>query len=547
MALLLGSIIGKIRDTGDFRVSPVGAAALALAGSSFFIVVLGAFAPPFYYDGLVYHLTVPKLHLLRGSVGYIPENVHAQFPSVVQMLYLMALQINDDITVKILNLEIGVLAAAGIYLFGRVFCNRATAAWAAVLFLTTEAVAMTLTRVMIDSGVVLFTFMSFFAIALWDRGEGRHGRTAILAGLLAGLGLCSKYTTFWLWAIFLVMVAYLAFRRKGLARGAADPALFALPSLLLLLPWMSKTFLFTGNPVFPFLYNVFGGNNWSAYADGRFRDYYTTMGGQLSWSSVYQLPLWVFFVQGPLENLVLGPLFPLAAPFLFLVRRWPRALRLAAGAGLVFLPYWVLSSRVLRYLIPVAPFFLLLIAYAYASFPRGSARRACLAAVILFSMAYNLRYLVVDELLVFEPAGVVLGIEARDDYLARKHQSYAAKQLINERLPPGARILFVGETRGFHLERDYVANSGHDPPLIADIVRNSAGPGEISRALREQGFTHLLYHPGEMVRLERQYGYFNWEERERQLLNDFLAREMWEMFRANGVSLYGFSRDPAGE
>jgi len=134
------------------------------------------------------------------------------------MLYLLSLALRDDIAVQLLNLGIGLLLAVAVYLYGRVFVDSATGAWAAAIVLTTEAVAMTLTRAMIDPATALFPFLALFALALWDRGECRDRRLLVLVGLFGGLAISTKYTIFWLWATLLATVAVLALQRRLGAR-----------------------------------------------------------------------------------------------------------------------------------------------------------------------------------------------------------------------------------------------------------------------------------------------------------------------------------------
>lgn len=520
------------------ELGPAGTAALALLGAFLTITLLGALSPPFYYDGLVYHLTVPKLHLLRGLVGYIPENVHAQYPSLAQMLYLLALGLRDDIAVKLLNLGLGLLLAGAVYLYGRTFADRATGAWAAVIVLTTEAVTMTLTRVMIDAATALFPFLALFAIALWERAECRDRRLLALAGVLGGLGLSTKYTTFWLWATLLAAIALLELqRRRGAAAAIGSAALAGGISLIVLLPWLVKTWVWTGNPVFPFFYDLLGGSPWDAWAQERFAAYNAGMGGPISWQSIWRTPLEMFLVRGSMENLTLGAVFLLTLPFVLADRARPRAFALAGAVALAYLPYWFLSARIVRYLVLVVPCAALLVAHARTALAPGGRARRALGALLIAGMLHNLVFFAVDELTVFEPVAVALGAETREAFLSRKLQCYETMRFASRTLPRDAKVFFIGETRGYHLDRDYIANSAHDPSLLAALVRRTRDAGGVARELRALGVTHLLYNPAEALRLEREYRTFNWQPGETRIVEELLTRHARELHRANGVAL----------
>jgi hypothetical protein len=522
--------------------SPAGTAAAVLTAAFLAIALLGAIAPPVYYDPLVYHLSVPKLFLLRGSVGYVPENVHSQYPSALQMLNLLALELNDDTAAGLLHFGIGLLLALAVFLFGRRFADARTGAWAAAILVSTEAVAMTFCRGMIDPGVALFAFLAFFALALREDapGDPRGARLLVLAGILGGLAVSSKYTAVWLWVILAASVPVAA-RRRGTpwSRCLAELAIVLAPAAAVVAPWLVKTWAYTGNPVFPFFSGLLGGRNWSPEAAARFAAYNEDMGGHPGWAALWRLPLQLFFVQGELENSSLGPLWVLALPLVLAARRpLPRAFAFAAAAGLLYLPYWLASAWILRYLVVVAPLFALVYARAYAAAPARSLRRHLFTAVILVSMAANLHTFAADELAVFQPARVALGLEPREAYLARYLQSYQVQSWASRELPAAAKVLFVGETRAYHLERDHVANSAHDPQLIVTLLRAAGDPAGVARALRGMGVTHVLVNPAEMERLESQYGTFGWRPGEREFFERFVGTQLRPLVRANGVTLY---------
>ena len=75
-----------------------------------------------------------------------------------------------------------------------------------------------------------------------------------------------------------------------------------------------------------------------------------------------------------------------------------------------------------------------------------------------------------------------------------------AVEFINRELKPDARILFVGEARGFHCERDYVAGSFYDLPPFLILLRESGTAADLRARLRREGLTHLLINKPEFSR-----------------------------------------------
>jgi hypothetical protein len=77
-------------------------------------------------------------------------------------------------------------------------------------------------------------------------------------------------------------------------------------------------------------------------------------------------------------------------------------------------------------------------------------------------------------------------------------------------LPTDARVLFVGEPRGFGFPRRFVAPSQHDVSPLRAILEAAHGPEEAMATLRGQGFTHLLVNQGELARLAGSYPVAPW-------------------------------------
>ena len=89
------------------------------------LTLFGALAPSNElsgdYDGLFYHLTLPKLYLLHGRISAQPWLTHSNFPFLLEMLYLLGLMLHGPILAKLFHFACGWLAVLGVYTFGRRF------------------------------------------------------------------------------------------------------------------------------------------------------------------------------------------------------------------------------------------------------------------------------------------------------------------------------------------------------------------------------------------------------------------------------------------
>jgi hypothetical protein len=68
-------------------------------------------------------------------------------------------------------------------------------------------------------------------------------------------------------------------------------------------------------------------------------------------------------------------------------------------------------------------------------------------------------------------------------------------------LPLDARVLFIGETRGFGFPRRFVAPSQHDVSPLREPLESSPSAEAARDWLVHAGFTHLLVNGGELNRL----------------------------------------------
>lgn len=66
----------------------------------------------------------------------------------------------------------------------------------------------------------------------------------------------------------------------------------------------------------------------------------------------------------------------------------------------------------------------------------------------------------------------------------------------------------VGEQRGYYLTRAHQTTTVHAPNLYVRRANEASSPRELVRALRADGFTHMLFVPREAQRLAGGVGAF---------------------------------------
>jgi len=242
--------------------------ALALGGLVPATLALGALAVqlgralatvPVEWDGLTYHLFFPAQYLQRGALVALdlgrPIDQATFYPQNAELLFvlLMAFVRSDLFVAAAMVAWTGLAGLATGRLAHALGASPTAAAVAGALLATLPALlaraASSYVEPLLTFGLV--SAVLFAKRALEAESAGERTATAALAGLALGLALGTKLTALpWLAAIGLGVVAGLAPRRSGPARGAALAA-FAAGAGLPAAGWLARNALVAGNPIYP--------------------------------------------------------------------------------------------------------------------------------------------------------------------------------------------------------------------------------------------------------------------------------------------------------
>ncbi len=218
----------------------------------FLINLIGALGPETAFDALWYHLTLPKLYLLRGSIYHIPGTLlyYSDMPKLGEMLYTLSLSLNGATIAKLTHLLFGVLTTLSVYGLSRKYLPRTPALMAAVVFYASLVVAWESTTAYVDLIRAFYEVMALWAYLLWY--ETRRGRWFIISALLVGAAITAKLLALSSLAIFLILFITTGLRgHEKLLSVVRRVALYAATSLLVPLPWFIFAFIHTGNPIYP--------------------------------------------------------------------------------------------------------------------------------------------------------------------------------------------------------------------------------------------------------------------------------------------------------
>jgi len=465
--------------------SLAGVALLVLLASA---ALIPALAPPSMsdWDSLAYHLSVPKLYIEHGGLHYISFMSHSNFPMLTEMLYVPGLALGDPVAAKLVHFWTGVMLVLTVILLVKRHFNPRAAVLAAIGVAGMPIVLWEATTAYIDLATALYTILCVYLLLNYLDKPARG--SLVMCGLAAGFAASTKMTglaAIPLIAIWLVADRY-ATERKIDWKGALG---FVAIALAVCSPWYIKSLVYTGNPVYPFFYSIFGGRDWTAALAANYAMLQSHFGMGRGLASFLSLPYDLTFRSDAFYDtpgLYIGPILLVGVPVLLLGRCGSRKL---VGLTLFFLAQivvWFALTQQSRYLIPAFAILAVVLVEIVYRDERLKVARIALAGVFVATSLFGIWTLVPA---ITSAAPVVFGRETRDDYLSRTLDIYPAQQYMNENLPRTAKVALFGDTRGFYLDRDYVwADPGHN----AEFTQEYTSVKEYGTKLRQVGVTHAM-------------------------------------------------------
>lgn len=542
------------------------------AGLVYLIAVPYALTPSIQSDELRYHLAAPATWLALGRIEYLPNQAFSNFPFLVEMLFMIALALQGAEGAHMVHLAFLESCAVLIALLAWLLIRETTprgpriddgpgpgtrtlAGLAGVAF----AAIPTATILACWSFVDIATCAYFLAMA-YVGGlmlVSRRPPPAWMMGVMAGGAMGTKYSMIPLCiAVALCFMPLLAAARGVASLRSFMPALGL--ALVLVAPWLVRNALWTGNPVYPLAYSVFGGEDWSAQN----ADFYAAKAAEKGFSATAtpvfseggappsltladkfsELGLPVAFLTAPtgrvfelaispittalfpraFEDHYLGPL-PLAAMLLALVglilsvtRREARPagrppvaplflwiFGLTAGSWL----FWFLTYQSNRLLLPALA--LLFSAGAWGIFSllrmfRDSRlqRHAGVALALLLTLgllhSWSYSAVTIGAGMRPHPWPRALGWGSRDAYIGSALNYYGAARWLDGQLGEDRHALLIGEHRTMYFPAGAIASDWFDTPQPLPLIRATPDNDALFARLAADGVEYVVFNQAEL-------------------------------------------------
>ncbi len=493
-----------------------------------------AFVPEIFYDSMVYHLGVPRFYLLEGGIRSMAY-VHEKLPLVMQMQNVWGLALEGERLAKLFHWVGGFFLAISFLGMARRYGPSRGGLLAALAFFSMPMALMNLWTAGVDVRLSWVLLLSVYAWLNAMTDEEKAIPWLILGGIFGGVAAASKYTAAVCPLSFgVVSFSLRCFVDKNPKRAFREGLAFFIPVFVMMAPWLIKNWMDVGNPFFPFLAKFFG---WGDFEPGRLQKLWDE-NMRLRPTSFRQ---WLFFPWtitfaeiSSLSGTNLFGLMFLPGLVWWGLRRdrapWYRPFLIATLLSLVLV---FRQTQLTRVAMPMlACLFFLTGHLAGVLYDRGGRFFRTLFSILCWLAALIGFFHAIPVMIAnYKSWGVLVGTEDRRDYLTYTHPAInpnpATKMFdyAKQNLPPGSRLLIVGDEKVSTCEMPFRASGVYNKSLLAVWTEQSSSADDLYRRFQKEGVTHMVININEIVRL---LGYNNlaWQDETLARVSDFWDRHV---------------------
>jgi len=456
------------------------------------LTFLCTLTPPVSADALNYHLYLPKLWLKKGRIFTIPFNIYSFFPQGWEMLYLYAFIVGGEISAKLLHFSsLFLILFLFYYFFKDIFSlNSFYPLISFLIFISTPVVLRVASWAYVDVIQTFYILLSLYLLLFYFKKEEKSA--LYLSAIFLGFAISIKYLSL-IWLIFFFLLFLEESIKKRIAKFTIlkQSLFYFLLIFLFAFPFYLRNFSETGNPFYPFFYNIFDGKFLNPEKSRLLSLYFESFGYGKTFKDLTLLPFRLsFFSQfgNPYRfDGVIGIIYLVALIILIFnfkklnLKILPRSF---FYFPVIFVLIWFELSQQIRFLIPLLAFLSLILAVFIRQI---NSSKINLVFLILFSL--NLWY-PFSFFMKEKPYLFLAGKETRSDYITRHIFIYPLIEKINK-LPSNSKIMLINiGPVGFYLERDFYQEAVFEDYTFKNKLRK--GITFLIAFLKKEKITHIL-------------------------------------------------------
>lgn len=470
------------------RIAIICAVVVCLAA-----LLLLAPIPEGFHDSLLYHLALPQQMFLTGRLAPMEHNFTTFLPLGSEMLYVPLAA--NDYSARLLQFAFAIMTL-GLVVFSFPRRYRPVAALISITAFGFFEFTFTSVTTLPEMNTAVYALAGWLLAEKFP-GSGKKS-LLIAAGFMFGIAAGIKYQGLVLAATAaLALFILLLIKKHGFLRSFLPPVILLIITVAAFSPWMIRGFILTGNPVFPAANQIFQAKNISPEDASLIMTIWgNAAAGVKSIAGFFLTPLRSAMTRGGAATLVL-----LLLPALFLLFRKKEKtlgpLIIISGFYII----WFLWAPDPRYFVPAVPFILLASIRGVDCLSQYRKIHLVFATVLAALFVINFVPVLVNLYGNLKPFDFYSSGFDRAAYHEKLTTSpFAAFNFINENTPTNAKILLIGESRGYNLKRPYHASSPYERQLISDYLSKNGTESELAAALKKDGYSYIVVNFAEWRR-----------------------------------------------
>jgi hypothetical protein len=481
--------------SSPFRFSALAVLVAAVLALTF----LYALYPPATWDETMYHLPFAKTFAKQHAVVFVDTLRFPVFPQMNEMLFTAMLLVYDDVATHMVEFLALTLTGLLLYTWGVRWHSEKSGLLAVALWLGNPIAIFLGTCAYIDAGLTLFVVAAVLFWETWRETDSMQW--LVLSAASAGFAAGTKYHGLVAVASLAVVTFIVAVRRKNV-RAAAT---FLLIAALSGGAFYVRTWVWTGNPCFPFFTRIFGDNEWrGSQLETRIND---SRGSTVQALLMSRIEKWRSSPPNPVtwllrlsydENarrhqLPYTPWFYLLLPLLvWACFRIPR-LRVIGAIAVGYLTLF--SPFDPRFFLPSAAIFSLVGGVGLACFPRRFMDRFTLPIALL--LLAPTMYWTAGE---FRRRGLFpVTEESRSRYLSDFVPGYSQVELLNRLHGDRYTVYTIGMDQAHYFPEGRMVGDRIGP--YRNSLVTASGGHSAARSMQALGAQYLLRKTGSMPEL----------------------------------------------
>jgi len=463
-------------------------------------------SPEMSWDAITYQLVLPRYYLLHHGFYLVQGIAPSQYPSLGEMFFSWGLVWGDDSIARFFCFWVHLGTVLTLFSLGKRLGSERAGWYASAFYGFFPYLNIYSTRGYVDlfAGFFATLGLGIFVCLAADKNtelkDSKQRSVLFLAIMALAAVWAIKYNSVSYWLVALIILAW-KFRKKSEGLFLLV-SFFTLP-LFFFVPWAFKAWIYTHNPIFPYLPDWFGTFCWNEF-DQRVSAIKFPIAGL---KGIVHLPiiLWgIFFSRysgAPNEEVSIAIL---AFSPLLLIKSAEKKLMgiLALVAGVPFF-FWLVTSHQLRLITPVIAFVSLLVGLGFDNALKVWKEKAKWIVWMPFILAcLAVLYMFQGLLEQPNPFPHFLGLQTRDQFLSQIMRPIGYVELnneLNKKLPIESKVLVLGQQNGYYLQRESVFDFDYIHPLLKTWVDNSSSPTDIYHWFLKNDFKYLLYNSGGMM------------------------------------------------